>query len=59
MDENERKYPSWEQVDDENTQRLKVPGGWLYSRAVTAGVEDAIIGVTMVFVPEQKKAKQR
>jgi hypothetical protein len=33
-----------------NTDRLKVPGGWLYRTVVMDEVQDAI-GVAMVFVP--------
>lgn len=39
----------WKPVDDADTQRMAVPGGWLY-RTVIRG-----IGIAVAFVPVKKK----
>ena len=44
----------WKSVDDDSgTERMRVPGGWLYARRVTSGGQElSITSVAMTFVPD-------
>jgi hypothetical protein len=49
----------WELVDDERgqTDRLKIPGGWLYRTTVSDRDSD-VVPAAMVFVPDPEKKKK-
>jgi hypothetical protein len=46
----------WELVAErgagDSTERLRIPGGWLYRTILTPGSESAPESVALVFVPE-------
>ena len=47
---------NWKRVSrghDELTERMLVPGGWIYRTIIPAATEAGSPGVAMVFVPDQ------
>lgn len=45
----------WEPFATDGTDRLRIPGGWLYrTEATSRDCDDLTVGCAMVFVPEQE-----
>jgi hypothetical protein len=53
---NDPNQAHWESVNqrggNDSTERLRVPGGWLYRTILTPPSEDGVESVALAFVPD-------